>query len=179
MLMKIVIATHLVLTAVSPIVAQTEPKQLADLPITVPPQTAQQFGSLVQPVPPNPPPLPLPAVQPCVNIPQSPGAKQSLQSKLKSTLCRGSVHVVKVKLASHHSVEGRLMAVEPETFSLQTAFSSKPIKIRYDQVVGEPRIRIGANVIIGRTIGGVGVVLAIPAIPFILLGFAISGDISD
>jgi hypothetical protein len=45
--------------------------------------------------------------------------------------------------------------------------------------VGPPKFRPSANQVIDRTIFAAGVIVAIPAIPFILVGGMISGDLSD
>jgi hypothetical protein len=45
-------------------------------------------------------------------------------------------------------------------------------------VLGEPKIRVGATVIFGRTIAGVGFIAVIPAIPFVFSGLAMSGDMA-
>jgi hypothetical protein len=173
MLIKPILFTCLLLTTSSLSVAQSEPKELANLPIAEPSQGTSQFVSLVQPLPPTPP---LPQEQ-ALKRPATP--KDLLRAKLESTMRQGNTHIVKVKLVSHRVKEGRLLAANSDSFTLQTAFDPRLMIIRFDEVVGEPKIRLGSNVIVGRIVAGIGVALMIPAAPFLLLGFGISGDLSD
>jgi hypothetical protein len=99
--------------------------------------------------------------------------------KLRSQLSSHNGNIVIVTLQFHRTIKGKYVTADQETFSLQVNKRSKPIKIRYSEVVGPAKFRPSANQVIGRTILAAGVIIAIPAMPFIVFGGIISGDLSD
>jgi hypothetical protein len=108
-----------------------------------------------------------------------PSPAQAAALKLRNQLSSHNGNIVIITLQSHHTIKGKYLTADQETFSLRVNNRSRPVKILYSEVVGPPKFRPSANQVIGRTIFAAGVIVAIPAIPFILVGGLISGDISD
>jgi len=154
--------------------------ELPPLPIAMSAERAAQFVSFVAPLPSEQTPASLPTK----TVPQSSAVgpapvQEKSYANLRNQMYRSNGHIVKVSLASHRTVVGKLVAVDNESFTLRRQQHSPIVKILYTDVVGSPKIRPSANEIIGWTIVGLGAIVAIPAIPFLFLGLAINGDIAD
>jgi hypothetical protein len=177
MLLQAILASHLVLAAGRGTGYATPPDEMPALPTAMSQERSAQFVSFVAPFP-------------VVRVPQvtthaatsparQPSTQESLHAELKNQMYRSNGHIVKVTLTSHRTIVGKLVAVDNESFTLRSNQHSGRVKIRYTEVVGQPKIRPSANEVIGWGILVAGVIVAIPAMPFIFLGLAITGDIAD
>jgi small nuclear ribonucleoprotein (snRNP)-like protein len=180
MLLQAILATHLIFAPGSSTVQIAPPDDLSALPTAMAPERAADFVSLLASSSisqsPTPPPPPNPSVNPPTTPPPAPNSLRSKLQKKFSGESRGNI--VKVTLVSHRTVTGKLVSVDSESFTLRSSAHSTPIKIRYAEVVGQPKFRPSANEVIGRTFLAAACILAIPAFPFLFLAFA-SGAIAD
>ena len=187
MLLKIVLAAKLAcaITAATSSPA-LPPDDLGRLPATLSETRCAQMRALL-PVPQTPAtaqskasPAPEATSAKASTIP--PPEKTPLQKTLEKIHTEQPRRVVIVTLKSHHTVVGRLYSVNDDHFVMSNRGNPKPVSIRYDEVVGNPRTRVASNVVIGRTIAGISSPLLIPAAilaaPFIL-GLLASEDFPD
>jgi hypothetical protein len=186
MLLQALFAAHLIFGAGSPALSASPQDEPPTLPTAWSEEKSDRFVSLVSPSPnvqSSAPTLP-PVKPPCSRLQgklaaNPPSPAQAAALKLRSQLSSHNGNIVILTLQSHRTIKGKCLTADQETFSLRVNKRSRPVKIRYSEVVGPPKFRPSANQVIGRTILAAGVIVAIPAIPFILLGGIISGDLSD
>jgi hypothetical protein len=186
MLLQTLLAAHLIFSAGSSAISASPQDELPALPTAWSEEKSARFVSLVSPSPnvqTSAPTLP-PVNPPCTRLQgklaaNPPSPAQAAALKLRSQLSSHNGNIVILTLQSHRTIKGKYVTADQETFSLRVNNRSKPVKIRYSEVVGPAKFRTSANQIIGRTILAAGVIVAIPAIPFIFFGGLISGDLSD
>jgi hypothetical protein len=186
MLLQTLFAAHLIFGAGAPAISASPQDEPPTLPTAWSEEKSDRFVSLVSPSPnvqTSAPTLP-PVNPPCTRVQgklaaNPPSPAQAAALKLRNQLSSHNGNIVIITLQSHHTIKGKYLTADQETFSLRVNNRSRPVKILYSEVVGPPKFRPSANQVIGRTIFAAGVIVAIPAIPFILVGGLISGDISD
>jgi hypothetical protein len=186
MLLQTLLAAHLIFGAGSPAISASPQDEPPTLPTAWSEEKSARFVSLVSPSPnvqTSAPTVP-PVNPPCTRLQgklaaNSPSPAQAAALKLRSQLSSHNGNIVILTLQSHRTIKGKYVTADQETFSLQVNNRSKPVKIRYSEVVGPAKFRPSANQVIGRTILAAGVIIAIPAIPFIVFGGIISGDLTD
>lgn len=173
MLVQTLLAAHLIFGAGSPAISESPQDEPPALPTAWSEEKSARFVSLVSPSP------SAQTSAPTVPLVNPPSPAQAAALKLRSQLSSHNGNIVIVTLQFHRTIKGKYVTADQETFSLQVNKRSKPIKIRYSEVVGPAKFRPSANQVIGRTILAAGVIIAIPAMPFIVFGGIISGDLSD
>jgi small nuclear ribonucleoprotein (snRNP)-like protein len=107
---------------------------------------------------------------------------KALRLTLTSMMKSHKHRAVQVKLASHHDVVGKLLAVDEQSFTLRTSKKSARIEIRYQDVVGFPKQKLGVGEEIGRDFLIAGIIIcalpALPVVPLFLVGIS-TGLIDD
>jgi hypothetical protein len=181
MLLSIVLAAQLF--AIIPNAQTQEPPapELGDLPIVIPPEKLLQFPSPGVPSPPqqesfSSPPFNGGAAQSrtLAGNPESPQALRTRQLRttlaaLNSPKKKPKVHFT---LNSGRHITGHIAQLDDDTFTLRTSPSSPPSIIRYSEVRNFRQDRpgqTGAYILLGIGV----VLLAIPAVPFLILAMSI------
>ncbi|MGA2419113.1 MAG: hypothetical protein ABSG69_03465 [Candidatus Acidiferrum sp.] len=185
MLLQTLLAAHLILVAGSAVAsAPVSQDESITLPIAWSEERSTHFVSLLPQNPNAQSPSPTPSSNSPANDPQPkppanlPSPAQSTAARLREDLRKHYGNIVTVKLQSRRTIEGKLASSDNESFSLQSGKHSKPVKIRYSEVLGQPKFRPSVNQVFGRTFFVAGCILAIPAAPFLFLAIA-SGALAD